>query len=263
MSRRSRALPDPRTTPRRPGRFALRGASAALALGLLIAGCSDDGPLSDVPLPTTSTSDGDSGAAAPPETAPPETAPPETAPPETAPPETAPPETEAEDDGGISTEAVLIVLLLGVGALLLFLLISRMSSSSKTPVGPGQQPSRLTDLLSGSRWVHDRASMEILRTTDPAQLSRTWQANGPRIVELEGWAAALAMESTEPATATALQNLGRATAGLRSALESDVALRTDPAMADRDDLVRSSALTVEQRRNDVNVALANPALRAG
>ena len=248
MSRRSRALPDPRTTPRRPGRFALRGASAALALGLLIAGCSDDGPLSDVPLPTTSTSDGDSGAAAPPET---------------APPETAPPETEAEDDGGISTEAILIVLLLGIGAVLLFLLISRSSSSSKTPVGPGQQPSRLTDLLSGSRWVHDRASMEILRTTDPVQLSRTWQANGPRIVELEGWAAALAMESTEPATATALQNLGRATAGLRSALESDVALRTDPAMADRDDLVRSSALTVEQRRNDVNVALANPALRAG
>jgi hypothetical protein len=92
MSRRTRALPSSGTTCRRPGRFALRNALAALALGFLVAGCSEDGPLSDVPLPTTSVSDGDSGAAPPEETAPPETAPPETAPPETAPPETAPPQ---------------------------------------------------------------------------------------------------------------------------------------------------------------------------
>jgi hypothetical protein len=106
--------------------------------------------------------------------------------------------------------------------------------------------------------------MEILRTTDPAQLGRAWQVNGSKIVELESWAAALAMESTDPATTIALQNLGQAATGLRSALDADVSLRIDPLMADRDDLVRSSALTVQQRRMDFDVALADPALqRAG
>ncbi len=245
-------------------------APIGLALVLVLGGCGD-GSLSDGLIPTITTQGGDDGASAPEETAPPETAPPDTAPPETAPPETAPPETappetapqpEGEEDSGLNGRNLLLLALLVAGVLAILAVVRGMSSSRKPASGPDPQSSRMADLLSGCRWVHDQGSMEILRTSDPAQLGRAWQVTGARIVELEGWAGSLAIESTEPARATALQDLGRAASGLRSALESDVSLRADPGMVDRDDLVRASAQTVQQRRMDLDVALANPALGA-
>ncbi|MDH4365416.1 MAG: hypothetical protein OEY70_15180, partial [Acidimicrobiia bacterium] len=88
-----------------------------------------------------------------------------------------------------------------------------------------------------------------------------WQATNARIVELEGQAAAMALESPDEQSAVAMENLGWSAASLRAALNADVSLRTDPALADRDDLFRFSAQTVQQRRMDLNTALLDPALR--
>jgi hypothetical protein len=104
--------------------------------------------------------------------------------------------------------------------------------------------------------------MEILRTSDPAQLARAWQSTSPAIIEMEGWAAGLAAGATDPAAAVALQNVQITTAALRGALQSDVSLRSDPSMADRHDLIQASAQTVQQRRAELDIALADPLLRS-
>ncbi len=255
---------------RRGGRTAV-----AIAVVALLGACDGDGSLSDLTLPDVSVPEGAAPPAAtdaPPEAtdAPPEAtdAPPEAtdAPPEaTQPPpeQTAPPVSVPEEDDGLSDDSIMLLVLLGLG-LLLVAGIAIWMSSRKRSAGAASvaQPGRLTDVMVRARWLHDQASMELLRINDPAQLARTWQSTSPSIVELEGWAAGLAAGSSDPATAHALQNVQGATAGLRGALQSDVSLRTDPAMAGRQDLVQASAQTVQQRRADLDIALADPLLRA-
>lgn len=250
-------------------RMVLPCAVAGLAIVVLMGGCSEDGPLSGVTLPGVSAPD---GGGQPAETNPPEPEPEPEATAEPAPEPTPDPGPEPEvpadsdddSDDGVSAQDILLIALLGVALLIVVAIVKKLASPRArhaAPVPAPIQPSRLSDLVGGCRWVHDIGSMELLRTSDPAQLGRAWQVTGARIVELEAWAASLAIEATTTESAMALREIGRTTAGLRTALESDVTLRTDPAMADRDDLVRASTQTVQQRRMDLDVALANPALR--
>lgn len=248
-----------RTTPGRSSRYLV---SFLLALMVLLSACSEDGPLSGIELPST-TAPGEP----PPETAPPETAPPETAPPETAPPETAPPaegETPAEDESELSSEDILILVLLGAAAVVAILVATSVASSHSEKKAASQRAARTqsADLIGGFRWVNDQGTPEILRTSDPAMLSRTWQTTNSRIVELESRVASMQQQAPNEETAIALDGVGRSAASLRVALNSDVSLRTDPTMAGRDDLVRSSAQAVQQRRFDLDRALSNLALRS-
>ena len=262
-------------------RHRLRSLLVVLAMSTMLLGaCSEDGPLSDVTLPSVTNGEGGGGEeSTPPETeappateAPPETeappateAPPETeAPPDTdAPAETTPPEVdESADDGGLSGNTVLLLVLLGLAVVAVVLAFTRlMSSRSEAKQAEARADrSRLADLVGGLNWVHDQGSMEVLRTSDPGQLNRAWQATNARIVELEGRAATLQLEADSEESAAALANLGRAAGLLRAALDSDVSLRMDPKMAERSDLILASSQAVQQRRMDLNVALADPAV---
>ena len=229
--------------------------SFVLAFVVLLSACSSDGPLSGIELPSTTT----------PEEPPAETAPPETAPPETAPPETAPPaEGETPTEDGLSNEDILILALLGGAAVVAILVATSLASSHSEKKAASQLASqtRSADLIGGFRWVNDQGTQEILRTSDPAALSHSWQATNARIIELESSAASMQQQAPNEETAIALDSVGRSAAGLRAALSSDVSLRTDPEMAGRDDLVRSSAQSVQQRRFDLDRALSTLALRS-
>lgn len=227
-------------------------------LMLTLGACGEDGPLADVTLPSTSPDDG--GGEAPEETDPPE----ETSPPE----ETAPPETEAPaetpDDGdGLSGQTIALIAVLGglaIAAILGVTSIMSSRSKSKESERAGQR-SRLAELIGGFRWIHDQGTMEIMRTSDPTQLQRAWQTTSARMVDLEGTASSMAVGAGDQETANAFNDLGRASAALRAAMESDVSLRSDPANPPRDDLVLQSSQMVQQRRQDLNVALSNPVLQ--
>lgn len=69
------------------------------------------------------------------------------------------------------------------------------------------------------------------------------------------------LETDSSELRTAFEDLGRASAGLRLALESDVSLRADPGNVTRNDLAAQSAQTVQQRRLELGSALSNHALR--
>jgi type II secretory pathway pseudopilin PulG len=228
---------------------------------LTAAACGGDGALSDVSLPTTS--EGEAGAPA--EEAPEEAAPPAEAP-EEAPAEEAPAEPapeESTDDGGVSGGTILLIVVLGALAVAAVLGITGMMSSRSRAkeAERSTQRSRVAEVVGGYRWVHDQGSMEVLRTSDPDQLRRAWQTNNARIVQLEGMTSGMALEAETPELTSAYDDLGRASAGLRAAIESDVSLRADPTAVARDDLVLQSAQTVQQRRLDLNTALTNPYLR--
>ena len=115
--------------------------------------------------------------------------------------------------------------------------------------------------MGGFRWVHDQGSMEIMRTSDPAQLRRAWQTTNARMVELEGSASAMALEAERPEEATAFNDLGRASAGLRAAIESDVSLRSDPEIHPATISCSSRHRRSSSDRLDLNAALSNPVLR--
>jgi hypothetical protein len=203
----------------------------------LASACGSDGPLADVELPGVNLPEDGSGG-------------------EPAPEPENPIETPGE--GSLSSEDILILALLGGGAVVAILAITSVASSRSEKKEAERQVRRrqFADLVGGVRWVKDQGTLEILRTTDPAMLSRTWQATNARIVDLEGRAASLQLQSSDEETAAALDELGRAAGALRAALNADVSLRSDPAMADRDDLVVSSAQVVQMRRVDLDTALS-------
>ncbi|MGI9615442.1 MAG: hypothetical protein ACR2QO_21195 [Acidimicrobiales bacterium] len=224
------------------------------------AACSDDGPLSDVSLPSTTADSGAEATEAPEEAPPPEETPEETAPAET-PAEPAP--ADPSDDDGLSGSTILLIVVLGGLAVAAVLGVTGLmaSRSQAKEAERSTQRSRLAEVVGGYRWVHDQGSMEVLRTSDPDQLRRAWQTTNAHIVQLEGMTSGMALEAETPELTAAYDDLGRASASLRAAIDSDVSLRADHTEAARNDLVLQSAQTVQQRRLDLNTALTNPYLR--
>jgi hypothetical protein len=116
---------------------------------------------------------------------------------------------------------------------------------------------RLAAIVGGVRWITDQASMEVMRLTDPRQLTASWQATRARCMDVERQIATMVAGESRPDRRAALDLVGRACAGLRMALEADVALRTDAVAPDRPDLVTLSTQTVQQRRGELQYALAD------
>jgi len=237
MSQRSRTRPAPR--------LAL---FAAIALGLvvLLGACSSD---------TQDQIRDAAGTIAPPEgTAPPETAPPETAPPETAPPEEG---TPTEDGEGLTTEEWVLI---GILAVVVFALIIAGTSASarhseKKQAARAGLNSRLGEIAGGSRWMVDQGSVEILRTTDPAQLRTSWDDLRRRAIDLEGQIATLVSSTGDGNLDESLRYLGQRVAGLRGSLDSLVSLRTAQDAASQQALIATTEQTVYERRQQVAAAI--------
>jgi hypothetical protein len=239
MSQRSRTRP-----PRRLSFF------AAIAMGLvvLLGACSSEtqDQIRDA-VSTTAPSDGE---APPEETAPPETSPPETSPPE----ETAPPE---EDGESLSTEEWVLI---GILAVVLFGLIIGATSASarhseKKQAARSALNGRLGEIAGGSRWMVDQGSVEILRTTDPAQLRTSWDDLRRRAIDLEGQIATLVSSTGDGNLDESLRYLGQRVAGLRGSLDSLVSLRTAQDAASQQALIANAEQTVSERRQQVAAAI--------
>lgn len=182
--------------------------------------------------------------------------------PTTEAPATEPPQTEApatsdseptEDSLDLSEWLPWI---LGLVALLLlwWLIASAMRRRGDARRASSQHHrAAIADLVGTGRWVVDQGTTEVMRTTDPRQLDRSWQMVRDRLVGLEEQASRLFVESEGEPGMPAVAALGTASADLRSALDGDVALRQDSGAAD--DLVAQSRRTVRQRRQDFAAAV--------
>ena len=147
--------------------------------------------------------------------------------------------------GTIAVAAILVAMHLGS---------SRQNQRDQARVGERQ---RTAGIIGSVRWITDQASMEIMRLTDPRQLSASWQATRSRCMDAEAQIAAAVAAESDLARRETLDDLGRACAALRVALEADVALRTDPVAPTRPDLVTLSTQTVQQRRSELQFALVD------
>jgi hypothetical protein len=237
MSQRSRT---------RPARRLALFAAIALGLVVLLGACSSD--------TQDQIRDAASTATLPEGTAPPETAPPETAPPETAPPaESTPP----EDGEGLTTEEWILI---GILAVVVFALIiagtsaSARHSANKQTARAGLN-SRLGEIAGGSRWMVDQGSVEILRTTDPAQLRTSWNDLRRRAIDLEGQIATLVSSTGDGNLDESLRYLGQRVAGLRGSLDSLVSLRTAQDATSQQALIATTEQTVYERRQQVAAAI--------
>jgi hypothetical protein len=233
---------------------------AGLVIGamvtLLAAGCSEEtkDQISDA-VEEGGGAPGDGVEPAPPE----ETQPPpeatEPAPPEETAP--APPENGTETDEGLSSEDWLIIALIGVAGLAIIFGATALATnrSGSKQAARASLARRLGEISGRARWVHDQGSIDVLRVSDPDQLRSLWNDVRVGMVDLEGTIAALAPSVGDAGLIQSLSYLGQSIAGLRGALESNVALRLDPGAAGQAELLEQSNRAVFERRQQVQAVL--------
>jgi hypothetical protein len=111
-----------------------------------------------------------------------------------------------------------------------------------------------------ARWVDSRFVTDLVSQPTAAQQEQVWTTGRPRLVEADAALDALAVNAPDPehrAQATALRD---ALAGLRSAIDSDVAVAApggDP------EAMRASRAGVEQARSKLHDLLTPPAPQGG
>jgi hypothetical protein len=111
-----------------------------------------------------------------------------------------------------------------------------------------------------ARWVDSRFVTDLVSQPTAAQQSQVWTTGRPRLVEADAALDALARNAPDPehrAKATALRD---ALAGLRSAIDSDVAMAAPGADPDA---MRASRAAVEQARSKLHDLLTPPAPQGG
>ncbi len=106
----------------------------------------------------------------------------------------------------------------------------------------------LGDIIGTGRWVLDQGVTEALRLTDPTQLERSWQSTRQQMIGLEEDLSRMLVDAEGDPLANALRSTSEASAGLRSAVDADVARRVDPSSADDPALAQSMRDTVQERR---------------
>jgi hypothetical protein len=163
-----------------------------------------------------------------------------------------------ESDGGLSTEGWILAAILGVvilGGLISFASGSKRRSNSQAEVNSALN-SRVGSVVGSSRWLHDQGSVEVLQTTDRDQLRSVWNNVRDRIVSLEADAAGTAgmASRTSPEINRDVGRVGRSLSELRSALESNVALRLNDDGTTDISLVEQSARLVDERRRQLDEA---------
>ena len=176
-----------------------------------------------------------------------------------APETTAPTDgTESEDDGDkMSTEDWLILILIGAVVVFLILGVTAITTSHSEKKSAAKQSldARIREIVGGGRWIHDQASIDILRLHDPDQLRAEWAGVRARVVDVEGQVSVLRAGVTDARLAGALDNLTQALAGLRGAIQSSVAVRLDPPADNADAINEQATQTVLERRRQLDAAL--------
>jgi hypothetical protein len=198
-------------------------------------------------------------APAPEEPAPEEPAPEEPAPEEPAPEESAPQDVApapADEDGLTSEQWVLIIVL---GFVVVAIVIGATALASRRSRDRDElrlsHRRRLDDITRSCRSIHDSAVLSILQTNDPTILQTSFAAARAQLIDLEARIAGLADELTDEHDRRALHELELAVAGVRTALESNVGLRTDPETPGQYELLEASNRTVLYRSEQLESAL--------
>jgi len=244
---------DSVTSRRRIGRWVLTGVATAL----LLTGCTEEGQaeIASAINEAASALPTDAPATEAAETVAQETEAPATEAPATEAPATEAPATESGEatDGDATDWIPLVLIALVVLALLWFLISAMRRSSDRRQAGKSARSGRLGDVIGTGRWVHDQGVPEIQRTNDPDQLRQYWQATRQRMVAMEEETNSMLLDAQGDPLSNALKQLNDSSQSLRSAVDGDVAMRSQ---ADVDpDLVAESARTVQERRRDLNHAL--------
>ena len=202
------------------------------------------------------------GGEAPEVSAPPATDPPSAEPPTTEAPVQAR-STEAPADSGqqVSSDDEMTTeewVLLGILAFVAIAVIVGVTSaahnhSEKKAAARAEQNRTIGQIVGASRWVHDQGSIEVLRQSDPGQLTRSWDDVRGRMVGLESEIATKRASTQDADLDRALGSLGQAVAGLRGALSSYVAVRTGPDAPS--DLIQDASQTARERRQQLAAAI--------
>lgn len=145
---------------------------------------------------------------------------------------------------------------MAVLAIILVVTSSTSKRSASTQSARASLNARLGEVLGGAGWIHDQGSIDVLRVSDPGQLSGVWNAVRTRMVDVEGNIAGLAGSVSDPAMHQSLAYLGQSVAALRAAIESNVGVRLDPGAADQQYLVQTSTQSVYDRRQQLQAAIS-------
>jgi len=241
-----------------------RSAVLVAAAATLLFACGSDGqsPLSTAELPAPEQPAPEEPA--PEEPAPEEPAPEEPAPEEPAPEEPAPeqpaPEEPVEDDGGLTSEQWIFIVLGGLLLIAVIAAIAAMTSRrSSSPAVASSQQVRLDGILRTGRIVHDSTMLTVLQPNDAAALQSVWGLAQHDLAELEAQVVVLTNETTDPVALPVLQELQNAVVGARGSLEANVALRLGGQSGDQTALVDASNQTALSRRTQLGAALQRAA----
>ncbi len=111
-----------------------------------------------------------------------------------------------------------------------------------------------------ARWVDSRFVADLVSQPTAAQQEQVWTTGRPRLVEADAALDALANSAPDPEHRTQASQMRDALAGLRGAIDADVALASpgsDP------EAVRASRAAVEQARSKLHDLLTPPAPQGG
>jgi hypothetical protein len=253
----------PAQDPRRWASLVLAAAvSATLALGACGSGDRDlAAPVGPLQETTTSAPTTEAPTTAAPTTAAPTTEQPTTERPTTTAATTT--TTAAGDEDGDDIDWGLIALIGGIAlavALLLWLIISQVSRSSREH---DTLDRRIAHLVGGAQWVHDQASLELMSgTQSPERLRGAWMDTRRRVNDLATQASEAAVTARGDVVGE-LRQLSSALTALGGAMDTHVDLRLQAHGTDAGAAIATneSAETVNERRHALRAAIAPLAAR--
>ena len=144
-----------------------------------------------------------------------------------------PSEEDGDDSEDMSDGEWVLIVVLGVVAIVLIIAATHASASHSRRKEEERSAldSRVGEIAGHARWLHDQGSVEVLRLTDPQQLGLAWRGTRQHTIDLESSIAALSTQTGDERINQSLRHLGHSVAALRGALDTNVALRLDPAAA--------------------------------
>jgi hypothetical protein len=243
----------------RTSRLHLRSAALIAAAATMMFACSGDGesPLSSLELPESS----QPAAEEPPAEEPAPEEPPAEEPAPEQPPaeEPAPEQPPAEEADGepLTTEEWVLLILIGLLVVAVIAgLVAAMSRRSPDEANDGGSNQRaLDDITRSCRSIHDSSVIAVLQAGDPTALQATWGPARSQLVSLEGRISYLVANLSDPAAQRTVSELGSAVAGVRGALDSNVALRIGADTPGQAGLVEASNKTALNRAEQLELAL--------
>ncbi len=172
------------------------------------------------------------------------------------------PETPSSDPV-FSTEEWVLLILLGVGVVAIIIGATSAATSRAEANASRRQElgRRLREITSGCRWISGRAATDVLVATTADQLRLSWGTARAHMVDLEGKIAVVAGATGDRSLDSSLSTLGESLAGLRGALESNVALRLRPDAMEQGAAIQASTEIVTRCRHQVDNAVV-PVLAA-